>query len=145
MKAYVDTSFLLALYLDEGEFTVGARRVAARLREEPVLTEFAEVEWEAGLGRRLFLGTLTPAEAAMARLQLQHDLEDGLFARAPIRATAWLPLARRLATRHAASLGVRSLDLLHVAAAKLSAATILLTFDERQAKLGLVEGFKVLP
>jgi predicted nucleic acid-binding protein len=48
----------------------------------------------------------------------------------------------QLARRHAARLGNRTLDALHVAAALELKAERFWTFDERQAKLARAEGLK---
>jgi hypothetical protein len=45
--------------------------------------------------------------------------------------------------RKSASLGTRSLDLMHVAAAMLLEATALLSFDDRQRKAATAEGLGV--
>ena len=44
-----------------------------------------------------------------------------------------------------ASLGTRSLDLMHVAAAMLLEATAFLSFDHRQRKAAAAEGLGVFP
>jgi len=53
--------------------------------------------------------------------------------------------ARRIARLRTVTEGHRSLDILHVAAALVSEAEELLTFDERQRKLAQAEGLKVKP
>jgi hypothetical protein len=47
--------------------------------------------------------------------------------------------------RKSASLGTRSLDLMHVAAAMLLEATAFLSFDDRQRKAAAAEGLGVFP
>ena len=53
--------------------------------------------------------------------------------------------AHRLSRRHAATLAVRSLDLLHVALALQMNAGEFLTFDDRQSQTAKAEGLAVLP
>ncbi len=53
--------------------------------------------------------------------------------------------AHRLSRRHAATLAVRSLDLLHVALALEMSAGEFLSFDDRQGKTATAEGLTVLP
>ncbi len=53
-----------------------------------------------------------------------------------------LPLAR-LSASHSATLGTRTLDILHVAAALVLGLADLLTFDTRQAALAKAAGLKV--
>lgn len=61
---------------------------------------------------------------------------------------AWpevLHLADEIGTKHTASLGARSLDLLHVGAAVSIGAKEFLTFDVRQRALAEAAGMRVLP
>ena len=55
------------------------------------------------------------------------------------------PKAIELAERHSATLGTRSLDLMHVAAALILGADLFLSFDERQRKAAEAEGLTVRP
>ena len=50
----------------------------------------------------------------------------------------------RLSTAHSRTLGTRTLDLLHVAAALTLQATEFITCDDRQAKAATKEGLKVV-
>lgn len=51
--------------------------------------------------------------------------------------------AERLAAAHTAATGARSLDILHVAGAKLAGMEELVTFDQRQATLALRAGLRL--
>ena len=73
------------------------------------------------------------------------DVVKGIFTIMPVPASRLYPKAIKLAERHSARLGTRSLDLMHVAAALLLNAETFLSFDERQRKAAKVEGLKVLP
>jgi len=50
-----------------------------------------------------------------------------------------------LSTRHTPTLGTRTLDLLHVAAALELGCTDFLSFDNRQRQAAQAEGLNVLP
>ena len=48
-------------------------------------------------------------------------------------------------TAHTSTLGCRTLDILHVAAATLLGASLFVTYDQRQAQLADLAGLKVHP
>jgi predicted nucleic acid-binding protein len=56
-----------------------------------------------------------------------------------------LRMAATLSGRHSAAIGARSLDILHIAAAKAIRATELVTFDSRQRSLAVAAGFSAAP
>ena len=77
--------------------------------------------------------------------EFETDLTHGCFA--PIT-PVWHDLfaqADRLRDDFTAILGVRGMDLLHVAAALTLGATVFLTFDDRQKALAAKAGLKVKP
>jgi hypothetical protein len=53
--------------------------------------------------------------------------------------------ARQLSDQYTPTLGTRSLDLLHVAAALVLESKIFFSFDDRQRKAAASEGLKVKP
>ncbi len=53
------------------------------------------------------------------------------------------PVAAALSRRHSASVGTRSMDILHVAAAKALRADEFISFDSRQRVLAMTLGLKV--
>jgi predicted nucleic acid-binding protein len=53
--------------------------------------------------------------------------------------------ACRLSGEHTGRLGCRSLDVLHVAVALVSRASVLYTFDENQKRLAAAEGLRTAP
>jgi len=66
-----------------------------------------------------------------------------------VKTTVQWPVAFRLATRfserHSAAIGARSLDILHVAAARAVRAVEFVSFDSRQRTLAVAVRLRVAP
>lgn len=73
----------------------------------------------------------------------QHQA-SGVFRAAPLGSEVWETTVT-LSRRHTAKLGVRTLDVIHVAAALVLKADIFYAFDKRQRKLARAERLRVLP
>ena len=83
---------------------------------------------------RVFRREITAAQAKLALADLTGDLTRGVFHSVPTPPSVYEE-ALRLARRHTAALGARTLDILHVAEALKLGAAIVYTFDRRQAQL----------
>jgi len=116
------------------------RRMA--IRPELWLTPLHRVEWASAIAQHLFRGSLSVqgTQKAYDAFELHRDI--GLWIEVPLPETTF-ELTVRLARIHAPSLGCRTLDILHVAAALELGAKEFWTFDERQAKLAKAVGLKV--
>jgi hypothetical protein len=92
-----------------------------------------------------FRGLFSAADAAAARANLEQDLRSGRLVKTAVN---W-PLAFRvgsvLSKRHSATTGTRSMDILHVAAAKSLRASEFISFDGRQRLLATGLGLRVAP
>jgi predicted nucleic acid-binding protein len=144
VKDYPDTSFVLSLYLQDVHSPKAAAHLAGRNRPLAVSALLA-FEVEQAIDRAMFRRTLAPAQGHKALSDWQADLASGAV---EIVGTDWPQAyeeARRIARLRTVTEGYRSLDILHVAAALVSEAEELLTFDERQRKLAQAEGLKVKP
>ena len=144
MKDYPDTSFVLSLYLQDVHSSRAAAHLAGRNRPLAVSALLA-FEVEQAIDHAMFRKIVNPAQGHRALSDWQADLASGAVA---IVGTDWphaLEEARRIARLRTVTEGYRSLDILHVAAALVSEAEELLTFDERQRKLAKAEGLKVNP
>jgi len=86
--------------------------------------------------RRLLVARLTAALQRFHEFRARHLWKEAAL---PDRAFA---VCAQLAQRHAARIGVRTLDTLHVAAALELKTERFWTFDDRQAKLALAVGLK---
>lgn len=144
MIAYLDTSFLIKLYVFEDE----SHLAAALLRRHgyrPMIGWLSEVEMASALhARSTTTQSLLPgvaAESAYGEFRLDRTrkvydvvaMDEEVFEQARL-------LGERYGRKHL----VRALDVLHVAAALRHGARLFGTFDKRQAKVAEEAGLKLL-
>lgn len=134
MKTYADTSFLFSLYAaDSNSIKADAWRQA---NPAPLpLTSFHRLELRNALSLALFQQRLTPLEVQAAWLEVENDCAAGLLV---ARGGLWhrvIVEAEAFAVNDTPIVGCRTLDVLHVAAAKLMGVTEFCTFDVRQSTL----------
>jgi predicted nucleic acid-binding protein len=133
LKICFDASFLSSLYAVDSNTQLA---VAAMVQIPAVrmVTHLTELELRNALQLRVFRKDLSVAVARAAYADWQTDLTDGLFALHPLP-EAWLRRSHTISQQSTARLGVRSLDLIHVASALELGADALFSFDERQRRL----------
>jgi predicted nucleic acid-binding protein len=136
---YADTSFFVSLYLTD-RHTAEVERL---LRSRPSLwmTPLHVAEWAHAIEQHLFRKAISRGEADRLLQRFQQHRAQNLWRGAPLPDQAF-EVCAELAHRHAARLGVRTLDTLHVASALELKAEQFWTFDDRQAKLALAAGLK---
>jgi predicted nucleic acid-binding protein len=127
VKTYADTSFLFSLYAaDANSVKADAWRKA---NPAPLpFTTFHRLELRNALSLALFQQRLTQQE-------VENDCAAGLLV---ARGGLWhrvLVDAQTYALNHTPTIGCRTLDVLHVAAAKLIGTSAFCTFDTRQSTL----------
>ena len=144
MKAYADTGFVVSLYKAETTSTAAAATMA-RLQAPVWLSQLGELELHNAFQLAVFRGEIDTASALLKKQLFAEDLAKGVFAILPVPAATLYSKAIELAERHSTTLGTRSLDLMHVAAALILKADLFLSFDERQRKAAKKEGIKVGP
>ena len=139
MSIYVDSSFLVSLYLTD-QHSASCR---PRMTSAPRLwfTPLHNAEWAHALGQHVFRGKLSLSEAQRMQVQLEDDKTAGRWMAVPLPEHAFETCAD-LARRYGPKLGIRTLDSLHVACALELKAERFWTFDDRQAKLAKAEGLK---
>ncbi len=141
MKAYADTGFVVSLY--KAETTSAAAAAMMKQLQPPIwLSPLGELELHNAFQLGVFRGDIDPASALRKKKLFAEDLAKGIFTILPVPAATLYPKAIALAERHSATLGTRSLDLLHVAAALILEADLFLSFDERQRKVAELEGMR---
>lgn len=147
MSAYADTSFLVALYLSRDANHIAAARVADAWTAPPrlPLTPYGEVELQNALLRLAHKGLLHTAEVRATTRAVEDDTAHGYFHRQPLHAYQWLQEAARLMPLVTVQTGARTLDVLHLALARLHGARLLLTFDANQRRAAKAAGLAVAP
>jgi predicted nucleic acid-binding protein len=139
---YLDTSALLKLYIRE----TGSEAVqsAVEAQDDPLpVWEIQEMELINALHLKVFWGDITAKQAAV-QVELFHRRKlSGLYWQPEIRRGELMGVFRSLC-KETPRLGCRTLDILHVACAVHLAVTSFLTFDERQRKLAVRAGLKVV-
>lgn len=144
MIPYADTGFVVSLYKVEST-SARAAEVMQGLTATVWLSPLVELELRNAFQLAVFRKEMGAGEATLKWKLFLEDSGRGVFAVRSVPLLAWFALAGELSERHSASLGTRSLDLMHVAAAMLLGATSFLSFDDRQRKAGATEGLGVLP
>ncbi len=112
--------------------------------ETLALTQLCEVEFANALCLRMFRKEISRDEAAGSIADLEQNIRMGVYELLPFPDSAFTR-AKVLAQLLTPSIGVRSVDLLHVAAAMELGATTLYTFDVKQHRTARAAGLKVNP
>jgi len=139
LSAYVDSSFVVSLYLTD----VHSPEARQRVQGAPplLLTPLHRAEWAHAVGQHQFRGSLTAEAARRAHSQFISDEATNVWRQAQLPENTF-ELCADLARRYASKIGMRTLDTLHVACALELKADRFWTFDERQAKLAKAQGMK---
>jgi predicted nucleic acid-binding protein len=134
VKTYADTSLLFSLYSTDANSPKADAWRMANLDPLP-FTAFHRLELRNALNLAVFQKRLTPVEVQSAWQEVENDIAAGLLV---VRGGLWHRIfgeAESIAANHTPAIGCRTLDVLHVAAAKLVGVTDFCTFDTRQADL----------
>lgn len=137
MTVYVDSSFLASLYVIDVHAPIARQRMAAR--PAVWITPFNRAEFAHALYRQVFRTSMTTIEAGLAWSDFEQDCALGVLTPVNLPERIW-ETGIQLARRFVPSLGVRTLDSLHVACALELKAQRFWTFDDRQAKLAEAAG-----
>jgi predicted nucleic acid-binding protein len=139
LSLYLDTSFIVSLYLNDDR----SREARSRIVSAPALwfTPLHGAEWEHVVGQHVFRGELSLSEAQRMSAKLEEHRAAGRWLSVPVPEDA-LEVCSQLAREYGPKLWMRTLDTLHVACALELKAERFWTFDERQAKLAKVAGIK---
>lgn len=142
MKAYADTSFLVRLYLTQSD----SQKAIAFMRDfrDPLpFTPLHRHEVRNAFRLAVFRKEIDAERRKAAFLDIESDLEEGILAHVPIAWTHAFREAEQLGNDHTEVMGVRGVDLLHVAVAITLGATQFVTFDTRQSALAKAAGLTV--
>ena len=120
-----------------------AKVYLARTGAPLIFTSLHELEVRNAFELGVFRGHFTAVEARAAAKNLADDLRAARLVEMSVNWSAAFRLAARYSKQHSAKAGTRSLDILHVAVAKLLRATTFVSFDVRQRVLATKVGLTV--
>jgi len=134
---YADSSFLVSLHLTDRHSPEAWRRMSSH----PVLgiTPFHRAEFAHAIFAHVFWKKISDLEAQRTISALENDIAAGILRAIDFPGSAFERSAG-LARSYGPTLGVRTLDSLHVACALELGASKFWTFDERQEKLAQAAG-----
>jgi predicted nucleic acid-binding protein len=141
--AYADTSFFVSLYLRDVNLPL-ARAFLKTHRGALPFTSLQRFELFNAIRVSVHRGNATALKAADAISEIERDLENGNLYEAGLIWPEVLEVAEEIGAAHSATLGARSLDLLHISAAVSVGADLFLTFDRRQHAAARAAGLKVV-
>lgn len=140
MIAYADSSFLVSTYITDAQSAQADQRLSLGFRI-PV-TPFNRAEIANALYQQAFLHRLDKVAIQKVWSEFQRDCLTRLLTTVEFPHSAWETCAD-LARRYGATLGVGTLDSLHVACALELKADRFWTFDDRQARLAEAVGLDI--
>jgi len=139
LSVYADTSVFVSFYINDSH----SAEVRKGMATYPDLrfTPLHRAEWTHAIEQHVFRGFLSTDGARKIYDHFAIDSRNNLWVEAEIPRRVF-ELTVELARRHAARIGTRTLDTLHVACALELKAKTFWTFDERQRKLAKAVGLK---
>ena len=137
MTIYVDSSLLVSSYVDDSHSAEADRRMSG----SPLvwITVLNRTELAHAIRQYVFRGKISLSESQQVWSQFQQDCAQGIWIPVNLPGKIW-ETSIDLAQRYGPTLGVRTLDSLHVACALELKAQRFWTFDERQARLAEAVG-----
>ena len=134
---YLDTGCFVKLYFPEPD---SANVVALIQGRSLCYTPFHELEFRNALQLKVFLKNATATQITAARALVEADLKAGVLVSPGGEWNDIFAEAVKLAEQHTGTIGCRSLDILHCAAAQVLAASEFISTDARQKKLAVTMG-----
>jgi predicted nucleic acid-binding protein len=137
LNVCVDSSFLVSSYIADAHSALADQRLALGFSIQ--ISPFNRAELSKAVYQQVFLHRITLVEAQKAWGNFQRDCLSGLWTFVEFPQPAWESCVD-LAQRFAPTLGIRTLDSLHIACALELKAQRFWTFDDRQARLAEAVG-----
>ena len=137
MNVYADSSFFVSACV----FDSHTAEVSLRTSNHPIVwvTPFNRAEVANAIHRYVFRGTISGTAALAVWTNFERDCANGIWTEIGLPEKTW-ETSIDLARKYGPTLGVRTLDSLHVACALELKAQKFWTFDDRQARLAEAVG-----
>ena len=138
---YLDTGCFVKLYYPEPD----SAKVIALIQGKPVChTPLHALAFVNALQLKVFFKTAATTQVTAARGLVETDLKSGVLVSASGEWKHVFSEAVKLAEQHTGTIGCRSLDVLHCAAAKVLGAGEFISTDGRQKKLATAMGLNLV-
>ena len=141
MTTYIDSSVLVTVYVPE-RFSSAARQVVRAVPQVP-FTQLHELEVPNAFELLVGRGSISREECRAIQGHLQEDLERQRLARVFLDLDRIFTSANDRSRTHTAKFLTRSLDLLHVATARVMMSSRFASADDRQLAVAKATGLKV--
>jgi predicted nucleic acid-binding protein len=143
MIVYLDSSFVVPLYSVDAH-SPAANSAIGSVIGTPWITTLGEIEIINALRLRAFRKQVTLDEAERSITNFDLDVRHGIFELKPLPESTFR-VARGLSQINTAQLGIRTADLLHIAAAQTLGASHFFSFDTLQRKVLETTGLHLNP
>lgn len=144
MVIYADTSFILSLYTADTNHEAAVELVK-RAESALPFTPFQRHEVRNAARLQVFRKDMTERQRDAVLRDLDADVQDGFLVDTGLAWPAVFTEAEVISAAHTERLGIRGMDVLHVAVACAIGAQEFLTFDARQKTLAAAVGMTVKP
>jgi predicted nucleic acid-binding protein len=140
---YLDSSLVVSLYGIDAN-SAAAQTAIQQCSDVPVITNLCQIEVLNAFGLQAFRKQVSLQRSAFSIRNFDEDLQAGIFRLKPLPESAF-PRARQVSIQFTAQIGIRAVDLLHVAAALELGADTLFSFDLPQRELAKSVGLRLNP
>lgn len=144
MTAYIDTALFVKAFVYETD-SAATITILERLGEPFAYSHLHEVEIPNAIRLKRFRCEITKAQETSAIRHFKTDVDAGRFQRITYDLGAVFIRAEQLSAKFSGTLGSRSLDLWHVAAALEGGCTSFASYDVRQRKAAAQCGLNLIP
>jgi predicted nucleic acid-binding protein len=143
LATYLDSSLLVSLHCLDANSKLASHAFLLPV-ETPIITELCQLEVVNALNLKAFRREITPQATIQAVRSFEEDLSAGAYALRPLPERAF-SRALQLSQQTTQKLGIRTADILHIAAALELGADEFFTFDLQQRKLASTVGLILNP
>ena len=142
MTTYIDSSALVPVYVPE-RFSTVAREALRGVPQVPY-TPLHELEVSNAFALLKGRGLITAEEYRAIRTQLKDDVDAQRLVPVALDWAGVFAIACELSEAYTATLLTRSLDLMHVAAARATSCRVFVSGDDRQLTVARAAGLRVV-